>query len=551
MNGKAPVETLFNKMVRSKTLSKRHKFDEVQPTLGLRKGLAGVLPHAAFHPPAPTTSMPDPLPYIDVVGSSNVTPWWKCPPDESGKVFADVHLFRMTEEHVDREAVWNAMGNLWMTCLLTSKQLVRRTEPWLDADAPDRWYFVMGCKFDSANPLYPAEQLALPGEPDVFYYLPAKLHKRVYAAVLDLDVWESMTYEWRCPLWAWYTYPNSRKHESLRCIGAFPTCKPGLIIQVTAGDGFHDIGVTALKKFVKYLWIEVDPSQINSLFWLLLALILDILDCDMATALAIIARRIGAMRSLTVTADGLLDVDDGLELVDVNDRNVINQEKNALNSDIDEFNGLLEQYRLALTRAQPAAERSSHVVQEPLPDAILQKDAKKYAPPGATIWKCSRTKGWAGHYPPLKRCSAPQHKYGDERACLVQMLKMLWHQHLWMLSLPKSACPIRGLLSDDGDVTLEVPSLPAEPPGESAASSSSSGPPAAKAKAVAKVVGAPSAKAVPKAPVAPAAKAKISSTVVAKLAAKVVAMPAAKVAATPAAKVAATPDACSGRKRKK
>ena len=252
-----------------------------------------------------------------------VLPWYTARADESGRVFADTLMIRLAEQAPAAEVrrTWASFKKRWMTCLLRGRHLVRRTHPPLDERHPDQWYFALTDKFDSACPLFPAEKYQVPGSEDVCF-LPSSLSQEkpiVYAAVLGLAVWESWTYKWRCPLWVWRTYPAARVFPSWCPDGvrAWPsTPAPNNIMVTAARCGFWQIGVQALRKFKAELGHPDFGTTPASLYNVLVSLIGGILNLSEAEVMPIIVARLGGQRALTCCANELRLVDEGLELLD-------------------------------------------------------------------------------------------------------------------------------------------------------------------------------------------------------------------------------------------
>eukprot|EP00969_Alexandrium_andersonii_P145211 6421438-Alexandrium_andersonii.AAC.1 len=53
-----------------------------------------------------------------------------------------------------------------------------------------------------------------------------------------------------------------------------------------------------------------------------------------------------------------------------------------------------------------------------LPHHMEQRDAKKFLPPGASIWRSAARGEWNGHLPPNRRVSEPYLKHGSSEQAL-------------------------------------------------------------------------------------------------------------------------------------
>jgi hypothetical protein len=368
----APVKTLCNTLVSSQILATRHRFEEVG---GVAAELGAAMRSTSRDAFVPLVQLKecDP-PCTKIISVNDRTPWFKRSLDDAGRVFVDALLLRAVDdvEQRRRDSVWESFQNRWATCLLRGRVLVRRKDVPLQARAPLGWYFALAGKFDSVVPLYPARESRLVGEASALYFLPDKLQEPVYAAILNFNAWEATPYEWRSPLVTWFEHPNARAHdENFKFVAAFPTTEPDSILRVAARSGSWDIGVGALRKFQAELFIDAgDADDTRKLFPVLMSLVTGILQCSADEALAIISARLGQM-GLRVGTDELLNVDEGLELVERHEREVIKQEKSTLLNEADDVDQLLANL-VKFQKTRAGARRASHVVQQPLPDEIRQ-----------------------------------------------------------------------------------------------------------------------------------------------------------------------------------
>lgn len=107
-----------------------------------------------------------------------------------------------------------------------------------------------------------------------------------------------------------------------------------------------------------------------------------------------------------------------------------NEERRRLRRD--DINMLSPAEKGSLTRFKKKAK-------EPFPNLVSQKEAKKYLPPGASIWRGRTKMTWNGHCPPRRRISEP---WGaDEQAALALILRRLWDQYLQLSGKESDECP--------------------------------------------------------------------------------------------------------------
>ena len=105
-------------------------------------------------------------------------------------------------------------------------------------------------------------------------------------------------------------------------------------------------------------------------------------------------------------------------------------------------------------RAGKGRGRGGHPWDDALPPALVigeritQPELKVYCPPGGSVWesRCKLVGGWNGALPPNPRMSCSGAAAGSHRDAGFSVIRRLWQQYLDKHGLPRSACPVDGLL---------------------------------------------------------------------------------------------------------
>ena len=192
-NKRSPCKTIYTRLANAKVLGERHHFQEVRPDAFGHDLVGRSIPQHAF---APALDAADP-PFHEVVSSSPVTPWWTCKADQAGAPFADLALLQFAQGDASGQ-VWDSLDNVWLTKLLLGRNMVVRCKTPIDPVRPHRWYFTLSMDVGSATLLWPASCFNLEGDTDAKYFCPDPSHAE-WAAIVDLDQWEAMRFQWRSP----------------------------------------------------------------------------------------------------------------------------------------------------------------------------------------------------------------------------------------------------------------------------------------------------------------------------------------------------------------
>lgn len=335
---------------------------------------------------------------------------------------------------------------------------------------------------DSAVFVWPVALTPVPGHPsDRFIQLQSRLQQPALVTVTNIEHVKAMPFVWRSPCWQMQKFKKAPS-EWCMAVRPFPAGDgKDSLLKVAAQNAFWMVDKTSLERLVRSRGLPLPPGR--SLFETIVALVEKYAGGGTAEeVLAIAAKRLAKMRSADSWTEGILEVDDAVECLDHHDHKVVdNEKKNALDrkAELEDFR---KDYRQKASqvhsskdsagrkRSRQGAASSSSSSNSPafparLPpiSTIAHGDAKRYAPPGAFVWRSLVSGAWQGHLQPYARCGRSWARYGEHEA-LRLVLADLWDKWLDGQGKGRSDCPIAGIF-DGPDGAFRV--------GASAAASSS------------------------------------------------------------------------------
>ena len=190
------------------------------------------------------------------------------------------------------------------------------------------------------------------------------------------------------------------------------------------------------------------PANDGSLLTTLLSVVQKILNVTADEAMDVCSQRLRKRDMAANYSDCLLECDAALDCMEHRDITEFVQEKKSLHEDAAEhatFVASFKDKRVALLEEAAGKKKAKlvkakgPVVKPKIPNAIEQKEAKKYVPPGASIWRNRIYGAWCGHCPPRSRISEPW--LSAEQLALRRLLERLWAQHVEFKGLPWDAVP--------------------------------------------------------------------------------------------------------------
>jgi hypothetical protein len=258
--------------------------------------------------------------------------------------------------------------------------------------------------------------------------------------------------KWRAPVNQWHEFPNGRA-EMPAAVRAF-RCGPWrALYEVAAYSGFWQLGRTTLEDICKVLDIPIpDGCDLMGLLW---GMVKHITDKPEDQVLDILYHRLAHMHSANLFAQEVMALDEALDVLEESDKRVVIQEQSSATSSA----AATKSFK-ASSAAKARSVRESGLAGKPAPKKrakkkeffketfghtfdIGQPAAKRFAPPGGSIWRSlTGRQGWNGHFPPNPRISTA---FGDGtttcRAACSDALIRLWDQYLTKHGLDWAQCP--------------------------------------------------------------------------------------------------------------
>ena len=150
----------------------------------------------------------------------------------------------------------------------------------------------------------------------------------------------------------------------------------------------------------------------------------------------------------------LHEVEDSATALDKPDYEELKKEKVRTEGRRNAFVECCASFRLKKKDVSPAARGKGRrgVVRDSLRlqenGRIAQADAKRYLPPGASLWKSRWQQVWLSRVPPLKSVSRAWQRYTEEGA-LFLVVKAAWQQYCTLEGLDASTCLMGNVFTAD------------------------------------------------------------------------------------------------------
>ena len=138
-------------------------------------------------------------------------------------------------------------------------------------------------------------------------------------------------------------------------------------------------------------------------------------------------------------AEGVLQLDEAVEILDKSDHSQVKDEQIKMHSRAETRSVFSKDYRAKKIAvrdlAGPPAKKPKKGAKVPetrviVPSKIPQAGVRHLTPPGGHIWVGHTKENWNGHLPPRKRISAPWRDFETgEQGSLKDILNRLWLQY--------------------------------------------------------------------------------------------------------------------------
>ena len=299
----------------------------------------------------------------------------------------------------------------------------------------EEWFLALDYFQDSTVVAWPCEYKKFNGT-EVEYLQLASPAAPKFFAVFDLREWHGASVTPRSWLWQTQNMPGTTKDVTpgTRLVVSGPE---GPIIEVAAREAFWSLGMSFLGSLaaVPGLGLQASASSSSgSLLAVLMGLVMQNLQIGEEEALKICAKRFANNDIDMSYADGLLNMDDALQLLDKSDQERIQQEQQHVRSEqtsLDNFTKEYTEKKRSIGGSAAKRPRTGPKAGKVLvPACIRQADAKKFIPPGTSIWVGNTSQSWNGHCPPRRRIYAPWKNYDEGEAGAVKnVIYRLWQQY--------------------------------------------------------------------------------------------------------------------------
>lgn len=390
------------------------------------------------------------------------TDWYSPGAGKHAVKYLTDHVLRYAKEH----GLWGSVQNIWLGCAFrASHKLVVR-----EIGNRSKVFFALTDVPGSCCIGWPAKQAKLPrqasGAPAC--WIPAECPDLddVFLTVLDWGRYEAQSVEWRSPAWQFANLkgPGSWCHE----VRAFDIGGGWAPLRVVAARAcFWQLPVTTLKLIAEHEGFELPAHA--PLFNVLETLVAGILKCEGQELLSILHLRMSMMQCQTSceTTDLLLELDEGVNALDVDEVKELQASKKALAAERSDCEVFRTSFRARAKSTSSsggagagqrrgktsAASGPRFGTFPPIPPGMMtQAQAKGFLPEGASIWRGLNTGAWHCHCPPAKRRSFSWSVYGENEAAMM-CIRHCWTLVLERHGLSQTDCPIAGLFdSSDGVV---------------------------------------------------------------------------------------------------
>ena len=346
--------------------------------------------------------------------------------------------------------------------------------------APVKWYFAGSHFTDSCVLAFEMNRVELHGYPGFFFFefMPITEPKLLSIFELDSDLITGCSVYWSSWISQTRAFPNAvhRLKPAIRLMQEGPVSP---IRCVAARRGFWTLSTTFVAKFAKYLCIvDLDPAL--SQCSMIAAVCKSILKCTDEEAITCCHHRVICLTAATTCSHELAQCEAALQTFEQFDHDqVISDQQSSLSkrAERERFGKEFVERKAALrgggAGGKSGACKAPKFKKYPgIPSTIPQAEAKRWLPPGCSIWRGVSKCNWNGHYAPYPRCSALWADHGEQGA-LLQVLRLLWSDYLEHNGMHVGDCPIAGLF---GGGVCEAGTDAAAASTAASGSSSSSGP---------------------------------------------------------------------------
>ena len=218
---------------------------------------------------------------------------------------------------------------------------------------------------------------------------------------------------------------------------------PAHPLVLAAKAAFWQMSRGEIIRFAALKGVHVEGG--SSLFTTVLQAVMGVLKCPQERALEITSTRMATEKNSEWCAEQLLNMDEAVELIDHNDKEVYKQANKSAEEKQESMKVFCEEFQLMkqeqISKNAKGKRRKGDPSRSPIPHIMGQEEATLYVPPSVSIWQCNVRREWWGHGVPYKRVVSCWSTAEGESEAIKICLKRLWMQWLEREGRTREDCP--------------------------------------------------------------------------------------------------------------
>lgn len=437
-------ETAMHQILQKHVVEKRHDYTPIPRDLHVPE-ITKALDPCAFRPD--DKKMPPSLPFSEVASTSASPPWYSPSATNVNTPFADLPLILAAKEAGN----FKLLRDAWVGSIVdVSRRFVfcLRARPDSAPSANDKWYLGLWAYPDSSVVAWPGQVREIPGSTSSYFKLDEAVVDPCLVAVFDLHRMFAREVTWRSWLWQYHAFPMQRASMQVSIKAFLGVEMP--VLKLAAEKAFWSMSASEVAEICKHAGVHLESN--SGLLDLLGAAVSNLLGCDEARTLEVLSQRLATSEACNEYSEAILEVDAAVQVLDQADHQVMETEKGTASQRIQgradyqrEYVARVRKHRE--TTGPKAKKAKGPLAQKKMPTVIPQAEARKFIPPGTSIWRGTVRGSWQGHCKPFKRVYV-NWKASSEPEAMKEVMRQLWCQYIQREALTNADCPWQGLLGD-------------------------------------------------------------------------------------------------------
>lgn len=295
---------------------------------------------------------------------------------------------------------------------------------------------------DSAALVWPARRRLAVGSRDYYLELSLQVAEPKLVSIFDYKDMICCEITWRSYVFQYQAYPEWRETCPIS-IKPFLGKEMGMM-QLAATKCFWSMSKSEVIATCKHGGVALGDT--GSLYEVLSRAVSAVLCIDEGATLKVLGQRLADSEMCNEYSEAVLEVDSAVEVLEHQDREVLQQEQNSASNRIEarkqyqqEFTTNMRVFRLA-QEAKKKRQKKGPSQHGTLPTKMGQSEAKKYIPPNTTIWRGLVNGSWQGECKPFARLFESWRKSSEPEA-MRRVIVGLWQRYLLKEGLTKEDCP--------------------------------------------------------------------------------------------------------------